>query len=102
MNKTDKTTEKTTEAPKTMSKVLFDAVNCLGGAVWDLKIIENNLVTALEGEQIIIPNVDVDPLRVALLALRAVRTDLEQQEDALWLQIPDEQGKEETQTAEKA
>lgn len=101
MNKTDKTTEKTTEAPKTMS-ILFDAVNCLGGAVWDLKIIENNLVTSLENEQIIIPDVDCDPLRIALLALRAVRTDLEKQEDTLWVQLQEEQGKEAVQTTEKA
>lgn len=90
----------TTEKKKTTEEILYDAVNCLGGAVWDLKIIENTIGTALENELIVIPDIDNDPLRLVLLALRAVRTDLEKQEDTLWVRMRDEKEKEEEQTTE--
>ncbi len=92
MNTTEE--KKTTEAKKTTKDLLFDAVNCLGGAVWDLRIVENTLATSVENGQIVIPDIDNDPLRLALLALHSIRHTLEGQEDALWLQMQDEEEKE--------
>lgn len=86
------TAEKNTpeESKKTTKNILFDAVNCIGGAVWDLKIIENAIATGVANEQIVIPDIDNDPLRIALLALQTVRANLEEQETTLWARMHEE------------
>ena len=86
----------TTEEKKTPREIIWDAMNCIGGAVWDLKIIENTLITANENELIVIPDRDNDPLRMALLALRAVRTELEEQEETLYDNLPAQSDEEKT------
>ena len=87
------TTEK-----KTTKDIIWDAVNTLSSAAWDLRIVENTLVTGNENELIVIPNVDNDPLRLALLALRAVRTELEDQEDTLTAYLHESEREEGKQT----
>lgn len=68
---------------KTTAKTILDIKGDIEAAQWDLEIIENSIVTALENEVIVIPNIKNDPIRLALLAMKHVREELDKQVDEL-------------------